>query len=42
MLRGRSLGGYDDLLALHETGVLEHELEKAGVRVMGNVHENDK
>ncbi|KAF8497663.1 thioredoxin-like protein [Gautieria morchelliformis] len=37
ILRGRSLGGYDDLQHLHETGVLEHELEEAGVHVTGNV-----
>lgn len=38
ILGGHSLGGYDDLLALHETGALGHELEKAGVQVMSDVH----
>jgi glutaredoxin-related protein len=37
ILRGRSLGGYDDLQHLHDTGALEHELEEAGVHVTGNV-----
>ncbi|KAF8575091.1 thioredoxin-like protein [Ramaria rubella] len=38
ILRGKSLGGYDSLLELHESGVLEQELEKAGIQVTGNIH----
>ncbi|KAF8495593.1 hypothetical protein JB92DRAFT_2632522, partial [Gautieria morchelliformis] len=37
ILRGRSLGGYDNLQHLHETGVLEQVLEEAGVHGTGNV-----
>jgi len=38
ILKGKSLGGYDSLQLLHDTGDLEHELEKAGITLTGNVH----
>ena len=37
ILRGKSLGGYDSLKLLHDTGALEHELQRAGVKVTGSI-----
>ncbi|KAF8520483.1 thioredoxin-like protein [Hysterangium stoloniferum] len=35
ILHGKSLGGYDDLQQLHESGALEKEFLKAGIQVTG-------
>ncbi|KAI0044981.1 thioredoxin-like protein, partial [Auriscalpium vulgare] len=37
VLQGKTLGGYDDLWALHQAGVLQSTFERAGVKVRGNV-----
>ena len=37
ILRGKSIGGFDDIAALHEDGLLRQLFEKAGLQVRAEV-----
>jgi glutaredoxin-related protein len=41
ILRGKSIGGSDDIIAMHRDGHLRQAFEKAGLKVRGELRGED-